>query len=102
MVTPALRSADPPTAELLAAFAAVRAEQGVPAAFPPEVEVAAAKAARRATWADRRDARDLALVTIDPLGSLDLDQALLVEPRRAGWRVWYAIADVAAWVDVGG
>ncbi|MEO7556067.1 MAG: RNB domain-containing ribonuclease, partial [Acidimicrobiales bacterium] len=83
-------------------FAAVRAEQRVPAAFPPEVEMAAAEAARRATWADRRDARDLALVTIDPLGSLDLDQALLVEARSAGWRVWYAIADVAAWVDAGG
>ncbi|MGH9273228.1 MAG: RNB domain-containing ribonuclease [Acidimicrobiales bacterium] len=51
---------------------------------------------------ERRDARDLALVTIDPPGSRDLDQAVHIEHRKAGWRVHYAIADVPAFVTVGG
>jgi exoribonuclease R len=46
----------------------------------------------------RRDARDLALVTIDPPGSRDLDQALHIERHGTGWRVHYAIADVPAFV----
>jgi exoribonuclease R len=41
-------------------------------------------------------------VTIDPPGSRDLDQAVAIETLPDGWRVFYAIADVAAWVDPGG
>ncbi|MFB9962968.1 RNB domain-containing ribonuclease [Sinosporangium siamense] len=49
------------------------------------------------------DRTDLPLVTIDPPGSMDLDQALLIEERLGGgYRVWYAIADVAAFVGPGG
>ena len=41
-------------------------------------------------------------VTIDPPGSRDLDQALHLERRPGGgFRVRYAIADVAAFVDAG-
>jgi exoribonuclease R len=51
----------------------------------------------------RADARDVAFVTIDPPGSRDLDQALHLERRAAGgFRVRYAIADVAAFVTPGG
>src|SRR5439155_9283029 len=42
-------------------------------------------------------------VTIDPPGSMDLDQAMYLERRTGGgYRVHYAIADVAAYVRPGG
>ncbi len=93
-------------------FARVRADLDVPIGFPPDVDAeAAAVAARssRARWvppgvpdAERLDARDLELVTIDPAGSRDLDQAFHAERQGTGFRVHYAIADVAAFVAPGG
>ncbi|NYI41435.1 RNB domain-containing ribonuclease [Demequina lutea] len=50
----------------------------------------------------RDDLTDVSFVTIDPEGSTDLDQAVLVEVDGQGWRVRYAIADVAAHVVPGG
>lgn len=94
-------------AEFADGLAAVRAELGVPAAFPPEVEAAAETAAARGPApvegapTDRRDAREVELVTIDPPGSRDLDQAYGAERRGSGYRVHYAIADVAAFVAAG-
>ena len=41
-------------------------------------------------------------MTIDPAGSRDLDQAFHAERRPHGFRVRYAIADVAAFVAPGG
>lgn len=80
-------------------FAAVREELGVPGEHGPEaVAEAEALAASGPIEADRTDATHLALVTIDPPGSTDLDQALAIEPIGSGWRVRYAIADVAAWI----
>lgn len=72
----------------------------LPAAFPPEVERAAAEAAAHPRLPDE-DRSDLALVTLDPAGAMDLDQALHVERNGAGYRVHYAIADVAAFVAPG-
>ncbi|MEX2459473.1 MAG: RNB domain-containing ribonuclease, partial [Actinomycetota bacterium] len=46
--------------------------------------------------------RDLPLLTIDPPGSRDLDQAFFARRRDGGYRVHYAIADVAAFVRPGG
>lgn len=46
----------------------------------------------------RRDMTDVPFVTIDPEGSRDLDQAIHVQRSGDGWRVRYAIADVAAHV----
>jgi len=48
------------------------------------------------------DRTDIPVVTIDPPGSMDLDQAYAGEQTDTGWRVFYAIADVAAWIPVGG
>ena len=45
-----------------------------------------------------RDARELPLITIDPAGSRDLDQAYAAERVGSGFRVFYAIADVAGFV----
>jgi exoribonuclease R len=96
-------------AELVDDFARVRADLDVPVAFPPEVEAEADAVAARGPVlppgvpdASRRDARDLELVTVDPAGSRDLDQAYHAERRAGGFRVHYAIADVAAFVTPGG
>ena len=89
--------------DVAAALAGVRAELGVPAAFPPEVLAAADVAADRPpSGPGRADRTDLPLVTIDPPGSRDLDQALHLQRTPGGYRVHYAIADVAAFVAPGG
>jgi exoribonuclease R len=48
------------------------------------------------------DATDIPLVTLDPPGSRDLDQAVHLAARGDGYRVSYAIADVGAFVRLGG
>jgi exoribonuclease R len=86
-------------------FARIRSEFDVPAAFPEPVAAEAAAVVARgpvtpdgAAQSARLDARDVPFVTIDPLGSLDLDQAFHAERNGDGFRVRYAIADVAAFV----
>ncbi|MBB5632859.1 exoribonuclease R [Cryobacterium mesophilum] len=87
--------------ELAAALAALRAELDVTAAFPAEVEAEARTAAADATLPDA-DLLDVPFFTIDPAGSLDLDQAMHLERTDDGYRVRYAIADVPAFVRPGG
>ncbi len=82
-------------------IAAIRHQQQLPEAFPDEVVAAAAEAARNPRLPDL-DRTDIPFVTIDPPESMDLDQALHVERRGNGYRVHYAIADVAAFVTPGG
>lgn len=87
------------------ALNAAREEFGVRAEFPREVTEAAAEAARRVVspGEGREDRRDLPLVTIDPPGSRDLDQAVGIRAEpNGGFRLWYAIADVGFFVDRGG
>lgn len=86
-------------------FTSLRAEFELPDSFPPEVLAEAETVAGDpADFAGgREDARHLPLVTVDPPGAKDLDQAVLIERRRAGgFRVHYAIADLAAFVPPGG
>lgn len=83
---------------LRTALAALRAEPGVPGDFPADALAETAEVPR----APEYDATDLPLFTIDPPGSRDLDQALHLARRGAGYRVHYAIADVAAFVVPGG
>lgn len=81
-------------------FRPIAEEFSVPTTFPEEVTAQAASAQDR--YADqRRDARDIPLVSIDPVGSMDLDQAVFIEAREGGYRVLYAIADVAAFIEPG-
>ncbi|WP_309713735.1 RNB domain-containing ribonuclease [Pseudolysinimonas sp.] len=87
--------------ELAAAFAAIRAELELPTEFPPEVEVEAARAVEAYRLPDL-DLTDIPFATIDPAGSTDLDQALAIERDGAGWRVFYAIADLPGFVTPGG
>ncbi|MEV4110869.1 RNB domain-containing ribonuclease [Nonomuraea sp. NPDC049695] len=82
-------------------FERVGRELGLPGDFPSAVLDEAAWVAR----VPRLDAEDLSevpFVTIDPPGSMDLDQAVHLERVRGGYRVWYAIADVGAFVRPGG
>lgn len=69
-------------------------------AFPDEVETAATRAAA-APRLPELDRTDLPLLTIDPPGARDLDQALHIERDGDGYVVHYAIADVAAFVEPG-
>ncbi|CAG6392676.1 RNB domain-containing ribonuclease [Streptomyces cocklensis] len=85
---------------LRTALAALRTAPGVPGDFPPEV-LAAADAAVRAPRMPEEDATGLALFTVDPPGSRDLDQAMHLARTAGGYRVHYAIADVAAFVTPG-
>jgi exoribonuclease R len=92
-------------ADVQRGMAQVRAELEVPDGFPVDVIAAAERAAGAGAWRreGRPDRTAVELVTIDPPGSRDLDQAFGAERRRAGgFRVWYAIADVAAFVEPGG
>ncbi len=82
-------------------MAVIEDRQAVPQDFPPEVLAAAEHAAANPKLPDV-DRTDIPLITIDPEGSMDLDQALHIERHGDGYRVHYAIADVAAFVDPGG
>lgn len=94
-------------AELRQGFETIRQELDLPGAFPVVVEAAAAEAAARgpAPLPDGRarvDARDVEFLTLDPPGSLDLDQALALERDGDAIVLRYAIADVGAFVEADG
>src|ERR1035437_5294730 len=80
----------------------LRSELEVPEGFPPEVLAAAEVAAKAPSAADRVDRTDLELVTIDPEGSMDLDQAVHIAKNGCGYLVHYTIAEVGPWVAPGG
>ena len=90
----------------------LRIELEIPTEYPAEAlaEAEASAAALGELFADagRVDARDLPFVTLDPVGSLDLDQAFFLRrvgaagTAAAGFEVFYAIADVASFVEPGG
>ncbi|MCX5225903.1 RNB domain-containing ribonuclease [Streptomyces sp. NPDC006553] len=88
-------------APLRAALRALRAELAIPEDFPPAV-LAEAEAAAKAPRLPAYDATDLPFFTVDPPTSTDLDQAMHLARRSdGGYRVHYAIADVAAFVTPG-
>lgn len=76
-------------------FGAVRTEFGLASDYPSEA-VSEARDAVDAFAGARADRRDIPLVTIDPPGAMDLDQALCLERTDSGFLLYYAIADVAA------
>lgn len=81
-------------------LAALRAELEIPGEFPAAVDAAAEQVVGHADLPDH-DRTDLELVTIDPPGAKDLDQAMFLERDGTGYVVWYAIADLAAFVSAG-
>ncbi len=83
-------------------FERIRADIGIPEAFPPEVLAEAERSAREPRLPDAQ-LTDVRFVTLDPPESLDLDQAFHLERRaQGGFRLRYAIADAAAFVTPGG
>jgi exoribonuclease R len=86
--------------ELADGLETIRTSLEVPDTFPAEVLAAAERAASEPRLPDR-DRTDIELITIDPSGSRDLDQALHITRDGTGFLVSYAIADVAAFVRAG-
>ncbi|GAA3684893.1 RNB domain-containing ribonuclease [Lentzea roselyniae] len=82
-------------------FDGIRTEFGLRPAFPAAV-LAEAEAAVSRPVGDRPDLTSIPLVTIDPPGAKDLDQALCLERASTGFVVHYAIADLGAFVTPGG
>ena len=80
---------------------ALMLDRGLARRFEPAVEHAA-RDARAATDAARRDLRALPTFTIDPASARDFDDAISAEETGDGTiRVWVHIADVAAYVEPG-
>lgn len=81
-------------------FGALRRELELPEQFPPAAQAQAETAAQQVKL-PALDRTDLPFVTIDPPTSMDLDQAVYLQKTDSGYRVYYAIADVAAYVVPG-
>jgi exoribonuclease R len=90
-------------------FEAIRQELQIPSQYPREAVAEAAAVvsatfdtafARAVPSAD--DVTDIPFVTVDPPGSMDLDQAVHLERSGDGYLVRYAIADVASFVPPDG
>lgn len=100
-----IRVTGAPEAPLRAALTALRTELGVPESFPPEVLAEAERVAKTPAFQapSPEDATDIPFFTIDPPTSTDLDQAMHLSRRGggSGYRVRYAISDVAAFVVPG-
>ena len=86
--------------ELRDGIARIREDLGVTEEFPADVDEAAAKAVADPRLPDL-DRTDLPLVTIDPPTSMDLDQAMHLTRDGDGYVVYYAIADLAAFITPG-
>jgi exoribonuclease R len=88
-------------------FEPLRRELDLPTQFPLAAQREADESAARVlsqpiVRGSAADRTDIALVTIDPATSRDLDQAVCLLKVGAGYRVHYAIADVTAFVPRGG
>ena len=83
-------------------FAAVRAELGLSLGYPADALAEAQRVAAAPPDLPKRDETALPFFTIDPPGSMDLDQAMHLERDGDGHRIRYAIADVPAFVRSGG
>ncbi|MEE1787772.1 RNB domain-containing ribonuclease [Streptomyces sp. SP17BM10] len=90
------------SARINAELAELRTRLEIHAEWPEAVLAEAEEAAERPRMPEY-DATDLPLFTVDPSGARDLDQAMHLTRRPGGgYRVYYAIADVAAFVRPGG
>ena len=83
-------------------FAAVRAELGLSLDYPADALAEAEQVAAAPPDLPERDETALPFFTVDPPGSMDLDQAMHLERDGDGHRIRYAIADVPAFVRLGG
>jgi ribonuclease R len=80
------------------------AAMGIPDEWPDGVARAVAKLPKSVAGdrhPERRDLRDVPLVTIDGETAKDFDDAVYAEPAAEGWRLIVAIADVGHYVKPG-
>jgi exoribonuclease R len=82
-------------------FDDVRDEFKLPPEFPADALAEAEAIARTPIDGDRKDLTGVPFVTIDPPGSMDLDQAMCLEETAGGWRVQYAIVDLGSVIKPG-
>ena len=87
--------------ELATLLASLPEQLGLAREFPPAVLAEADAAAKAAPLPDP-DRTEIEFATIDPAGSNDLDQAFHLVRDGAGYRFWYAIADVPSFVTPDG
>lgn len=81
---------------------ALMLHHGLRRSFPRAVDEEAAEAAKSVPQSDqspRRDLRDLATFTIDPVTARDFDDAISAEREGERARIWVHIADVSAFVE---
>ena len=83
-------------------FAAVRAELGLSLDYPADALIEAEQVAAAPPGLPERDETPVPFFTVDPPGSMDLDQAMHLERDGDGHRIRYAIADVPTFVRLGG
>ena len=93
---------------LAAGFAKIAKQYKLPTCFPGDVVKAANASvglllAKDCGWKrNRRDATNIPLVTLDPATSTDLDQAFAIKQDGEDLILYYALADVDAFVPIGG
>jgi ribonuclease R len=76
-------------------------EHSLPTAFPEEVETVAnglGQDVEGELARGRTDVRGIFTITIDPTDAKDFDDAISVERREGGFRMWVHIADVSHYV----
>lgn len=100
MATRVLHAGGAALDELRAGVDAIQAELHLRPDFPAPVQAAAEADAREPRLPDL-DLTHLEFLTIDPVGAMDLDQAMHLETQHDGYVVHYAIADVMAFVKPG-
>lgn len=84
------------------AAAAMLAAYRIPTTWPAEVgRVDVPASVPREVAKARKDLRGMPLVTIDGADARDFDDAVFAVPRRNGWRLVVAVADVAHYVKTG-
>ncbi|MGN6325521.1 RNB domain-containing ribonuclease [Pseudolysinimonas sp.] len=88
-------------ADLAGILAAIPRQAGVVADVPPDVLAEAERVAQNPPLPDA-DMTDVEFATMDPAGSMDLDQAFFLARDGSGYTFFYAIADIAAFVAPGG
>ena len=92
--------------QLAASLEALRHALDLPDTYPPEAQAEAERAARAVpvdpAASGLADLREIEFLTIDPVGSTDLDQAVHLERTATGGILHYAIADVPAFVTPDG
>lgn len=93
-----------PVTSAAAAVRALIAHEGLGRGFGPRARAEAEEAAVAASDVDpdRHDLRDQRVITIDPEGAKDHDDAIAVQSDGDGIHLWVHIADVSRFVPAGG